>query len=170
MIIKELYKAQSDDNMLDQFEELDAGELELPETIFIRDIENRVFQAIAIKCLASIEGIALLEGTFIDNLLGREGLERVKGVYIEQDAKNHSVSVRLDVNVSYGISLPGKAEEIQNKIVAEVSRLTGLHVACVHVVFKNLLPDAELTELLLKAKPKDAAQPENKEDAYAEEF
>ena len=76
--------------MMDQFEELDAGELELPETIFVRDIENRVFQAIAIKCLASIEGIALLEGTLIDNLLGREGLERVKGIYIEQDSKNHS--------------------------------------------------------------------------------
>jgi uncharacterized alkaline shock family protein YloU len=156
--------------MMDQFEELDAGELELPETIFVRDIENRVFQAIAIKCLASIEGIALLEGTLIDNLLGREGLERVKGVYIEQDSKNHSVSVRLDVNVSYGISLPAKAEEIQNKIVSEVSRLTGLHVACVHVVFKNLLPDAELAELLLKSKPKETNLSENEEDEYAQEF
>ena len=156
--------------MMDQFEELDAGELELPETIFVRDIENRVFQAIAIKCLASIEGIALLEGTLIDNLLGREGLERVKGIYIEQDSKNHSVSVRLDVNVSYGISLPAKAEEIQNKIVAEVSRLTGLHVACVHVVFKNLLPDAELAELLLKSKPKEDNLTEKEEDEYAQEF
>jgi uncharacterized alkaline shock family protein YloU len=156
--------------MMDQFEELDAGELDLPETIFVRDIENRVFQAIAIKCLASIEGIALLEGTLIDNLLGREGLERVKGVYIEQDSKNHSVSVRLDVNVSYGISLPTKAEEIQNKIVSEVSRLTGLHVACVHVVFKNLLPDAELADLLLKSKPKEANLSEKQEDEYAQEF
>ncbi len=156
--------------MMDRFEELDAKEIELPDTIFIRDIESRVFQAITIKCLAGIEGIALIEGNLIDNLLGREGMERIKGVYIEQDSKNHSVNLKLEVNVSYGISLPEKAEEIQNKIVKEITRLTGLHVACVHVVFKNLLPDISLDDLLIKSKEKEKSNINKEVDEYAEEF
>ena len=127
------------DDGLDDFEDLDTKEIDIPETIYIRDIETRVFQAITIKCLSSIEGIALLEGTLMDNLLGREGLERIKGIYVEQDPKNRSVSIKVELNIYYDISLPEKSEEIQECIVTEVTRLTGLHVSSVHVVFKNLL-------------------------------
>lgn len=123
----------------DAFEDIDTKEIDVPETIYIRDIETRVFQSITIKCLSSIDGIALLEGTLMDNLLGREGLERIKGIYVEQDVKNRAVSIKVELNIYYGISLPEKSEEIQEKIVREVTRLTGLHVSAVHVVFKNLL-------------------------------
>ncbi|MCH9620915.1 MAG: hypothetical protein S4CHLAM20_03240 [Chlamydiia bacterium] len=127
------------DDELDNFEDIDTKEIDVPETIFIRDIETRVFQSITIKCLSGIEGIALLEGTLMDNLLGREGLERIKGIYVEQDPKNLSVSIKVELNVYYGISLPEKSAEIQDKIVSEITRLTGLYVSSVHVVFKNLL-------------------------------
>ena len=124
---------------LDSFDDIDTKEIDIPETIYIRDIETRVFQSITIKCLSGIDGIALLEGTLMDNLLGREGLERIKGIYVEQDAKNRAVSIKVELNIYYGISLPEKSEEIQEKIVSEVTKLTGLHVTSVHVVFKNLL-------------------------------
>jgi uncharacterized alkaline shock family protein YloU len=127
------------DEDLDNFEDIDTKEIDIPETIYIRDIETRVFQSITIKCLSGIEGIALLEGTLMDNLLGREGLERIKGIYVEQDPKNRSVSIKVELNVYYGISLPEKSAEIQDKIVSEITRLTGLYVSSVHVVFKNLL-------------------------------
>jgi uncharacterized alkaline shock family protein YloU len=125
--------------MDDQFTQLDPKEIQFADTIFVRDIETRVFQAIVVKSIAEIEGVALLEGTLLDNLLGREGNERIKGIHVEQDQKNHSVSIRIEVNVEHGISIPKKAEEIQTKIAAEVSLLTGLHVACVHVIFKALI-------------------------------
>ncbi|MCH9617805.1 MAG: hypothetical protein SP1CHLAM9_11250 [Chlamydiia bacterium] len=128
------------DEGLDNFEDLDTKEMDIPETIYIRDIETRVFQSITIKCVSNIDGIALLEeGTLMDNLLGREGLERVKGIYVEQDPKNRSVGIKVELNVYYGISLPEKSEEIQETIASEVTKLTGLHVSSVHVVFKNLL-------------------------------
>jgi uncharacterized alkaline shock family protein YloU len=127
------------DDDSDPFDDIDTKEMDIPETIYIRDIETRVFQSITIKCLSSIDGIALLEGTLMDNLLGREGLERIKGIYVEQDVKNRSVSIKIELNIYYGISLPEKSEEIQEKIVREISTLTGLHVSSVHVVFKNLL-------------------------------
>lgn len=124
---------------MDQFEDIDIKELDFPDTVFIRDIESRVFQAIVMKCLSSIKGISLIEGTFFDHFLGRESVDRIKGVYVEQDSKNHSVSIKVDLNVVYGISLPSKAEEVQTKVVEEIVKLTGLHVSSVHVVFKNLV-------------------------------
>lgn len=156
--------------MLNQFDEIDSKEIDLPETVFIRDIESRVFQAITIKCLSGIEGISLLEGNLIDNLLGREGLERVKGIHVEQDSKNHVVNIKVELNIIYGISIPEKAEEIHNKLLNEVTRLTGLHVACVHVVFKNLLPDGALDGLTQDPKGKQPKDSEEDLDEYAEEF
>ncbi|MEM8629034.1 MAG: Asp23/Gls24 family envelope stress response protein [Chlamydiota bacterium] len=115
--------------------------LDLPETMFVRDIDSKVFQAITLQCLAKIEGISLLENNLIDSLLGRE-FDRVKGIYVEQDSKKHSVCVRIEINIGYGLSIPKKAEEIQTKIVKEITTLTGLHVASVHVIFKSLIPQS----------------------------
>jgi uncharacterized alkaline shock family protein YloU len=150
--------------MHDQFKELDTKELKFADTVFIRDIETRVFQAIVIKCLAEIEGVALLEGTLLDNLLGREGNERIKGIHVEQDQKNHSVSIKVEVNIAHGISIPEKAEEIQTKIAAEVTHLTGLHVACVHVVFKGLISDVPLASVV------ETKEVETEKEFNTEEF
>lgn len=117
---------------------VDTKEFELPETVFIRDIENKVFQSIVLQCLAQIDGISLVEGNFIDHLLGRSA-EGVKGIYAEQDEKNQSIDIKVEVNLYYGIIIPDKAEEIQTKIAEEITKLTGLHVASVHVVFKNVI-------------------------------
>jgi uncharacterized alkaline shock family protein YloU len=123
------------------YERLDQKELNLPETIFARDIETRVFQAIVLRCLARVDGVGLLEGNLFDSLLGRE-VENVKGIYVEQDNDHHSVDIRVEINIAYGVSIPVKAEEVQNKIVEEISRWSGLHVASVHVVFKDLMAPA----------------------------
>ena len=122
---------------------VDKKEFELPDTHLISDIENQVFQSIVLKALSQIQGIGLLEGTLVDDLLGREEVARVKGVAVDQDFRNSSVNIRVEVNVAYGVCLPAKAEEIQTRILEEVTRLTGLHVGSVHVVFKNLLAEGK---------------------------
>jgi len=124
--------------MYEQLKNMDQREIELPDTVFVRDIETRVFQAICLQTLAKIEGIGLLEGNIIDSLLGRE-MDRVKGIHVEQDQKKHSVSIRVEINIAYGISIPEKAEEVQNLLTEEITRWTGLHVATVHIIFKNLV-------------------------------
>lgn len=128
--------------MFDQLKNMDSREIELPDTVFIRDIETRVFQGIVLQTLAKIEGIGLIEGNLFDSLLGRE-LERIKGIHVEQDQKKHSVNIRVEINILYGIAIPEKAEEVQTKLTEEVSRWTGLHVSMVHVVFKELIPPQE---------------------------
>jgi len=122
------------------------GEYEFADTVFVRDIESRVFQAIAFKCLMGIEGVELMGGNILDSLLGRESPDRIKGISVDQDQKNHSVNIKIEVNISYGLSIPEKAEEIQAKVTQEICRLTGLHVGSVHVVFKGLI--SQETKLL----------------------
>jgi uncharacterized alkaline shock family protein YloU len=145
---------------------VDTKEFELPETVFVRDIENRVFQAIVLQCLAKVKEIGLVEGNLIDNIFSRSHVEGVKGIYAEQDSKSHSVKIRVEVNVAYGVTLPAKASEIQEKISEEITRLTGLHVACVHVVFKNLISPAQL-ELSNQVKALADKPDESVEDAEA---
>jgi uncharacterized alkaline shock family protein YloU len=124
---------------------MDSKEIELPETVFIRDIETRVFQAICLQTLAKIEGVGLLEGSLIDSLLGWDH-ERIKGIHVQYDGK-HSVNVRVEIKIAYGLSIPEKAEEVQMKLAEEVSRWSGLHVASVHVIFKDLLAPNQTAEL-----------------------
>jgi uncharacterized alkaline shock family protein YloU len=124
--------------MHNPLKQIDTKELELPETIFIRDIESKVFQSIVLQSLSQIEGVETIEGNLFDHLLG-DSLDGVKGIHVDQDQKNHSVNVRIEINIAYGICIPDKAEEIQNKILQDISQLTSLHVGTVHVVFKNLI-------------------------------
>jgi len=122
---------------------VDTRELELPETHFIRDIDDHVFQTIVAESLMKVEGVGLVTNQFFDHLLGRDR-ERYRGIVVEQDNKNHSVSIRVEVNISYGVPIPKKAEEIQTLLTEQITALTGLHVSGIHVVFKNILPQNEL--------------------------
>ena len=122
-----------------EVKKVDTKEFELPETVYVRDIENRLFQEIILQCLSKIPGIAPVEGNFIENIFGRGSTESLKGILAEQDNRNHSVSIKVEVNIAYGLSIPEKAEEIQTMISEEITKLTGLHVSCVHVVFKSII-------------------------------
>lgn len=147
-------------------EKVDTKEFKLPETVFSRDIETRVIQVIILQCLSKIEGVGCLEGNLIDALFGRE-VERVKGIFVEQESKLHSLKIRVEINVQYGISIPEKTEEVQAKIVDEIVSLTGLHVSTVHVVVKGLIPKEN------KEKQKDRPYPSNfleGEEGIGEEF
>lgn len=153
---------------------IDTKEFELPETHFVRDVENKVFQGIVLQCLSKIDGIALVEGNFIDNIFNRTSLEGIKGISIDQDNKNHSVGVKIDVNICYGYSIPEKAEEIQTLCSEEITKLTGLHVAYVHVVFKSIILPEHMKRVL--GLPEGSSQSSqsllssNIEEEYNDEF
>ena len=151
---------------------VDTKEFELPETLFVRDIENRVFQGIVLQCLSEIEGIGLVQGNLIDSIFNRGNTESTSGITAEQDNKHQSVSIKVEVNISYGVSIPEKAEEIQSKIAEEITKLTGLHVASVHVVFKNVLPIEQLQSITaaLRAAGGAPTRVSSTEDEYNDEF
>lgn len=118
----------------------DSKEFEIPETLFVRDIENRVLQGIVLQSLSHIEGVCLVEGNFLDHLWSKDSLEGIKGIFCSQDSKKQCVTIRVEVNIRFGISIPDIAEEIQAKVCRDITRLTGLHVSSVHVVFKGIAP------------------------------
>lgn len=154
---------------------VDTKEFELPETIYSRDIENQVFQNIVLQCLMKIDGIALVEKNFINNLLGRSPATNTNSIYIEQDSKAPSVSVKVEVNCSYGLSIPEKAEEIQFKIADAITKATGLHVSSVHVVFKDILDKESLQRMKKGQKEHQDTQKEatitaHHEEDYTDEF
>lgn len=144
---------------------MDTKEIDLPETTYIRDIDSRVFQGIILQCLAKIQGVGLIGGTIIDSLLGRD-IDRVKGIHVEQDLKKHSVLIRVEINVLYGISIPEKAEEVQNKIIEEITTYTGLHVSCVHVIFKNLIASSLASEVEVPQKEKNVVEVHEEEYSH----
>ncbi|MGA8165318.1 MAG: Asp23/Gls24 family envelope stress response protein [Waddliaceae bacterium] len=152
---------------------VDTEEFELPETVYVRDIENRVFQGIVLHCLGNIKGITLVEGNFIDNILGRDSLEGIRGIHTEQDSNRPCVNIRVEVNICYGISIPDKAEEIQTKITEEVTKLTGLHVASIHIVFKNIVSSEQtntLSSLMTSTHESQVLINSDKENDYTDEF
>ena len=129
---------------------------------FGQEIEDRVFQAIALQCLAKIEGVSLIEGNIIDHLFGRSSTERIRGITVAQDGKTGALRIKVEVNMAYGICIPDKAKEIQYKIAEEMKALTGLSVSSVHVVFKNLiLPEPE--KQLIKSHSEENDTPSVKE-------
>jgi uncharacterized alkaline shock family protein YloU len=119
---------------------IDTKEFEIPETLFVRDIENKVLQGIVLQSISQIEGIGLVEGNLFDNIWGKDSLDGIKGISCTQDGKKQCVTIRVEVNIRYGLSIPLVAEEIQTKVARDVTRLTGLHVSQVHVVFKGISP------------------------------
>jgi uncharacterized alkaline shock family protein YloU len=155
--------------MKNEVKKIDTKEFDLPETVFSRNIDNRVFQGIILQCLASIEGIALVGGSFIDNFLGRTSPEGIKGIHAEQDSKNQGIDIKIEVNICYGYVIPDKAEEIQTRVAEEITRLTGLHVASIHIAFKNVIPCEEMNRTAGTA-PGAQAETEELIEDFSDEF
>lgn len=147
---------------------VDTKEFEFPETVYVRDIDNRVFQGIVLQILSHIDGITLIEGNLFDSIMGLSGQENVKGITCDQDMKSHTISIKVEVNIYYGLSIPEKAEEIQAKVAEEITKLTGLHVAQVHVVFKGVVPEGS-DRVPLTKNEKDFSN-ESIEEEYSDEF
>lgn len=139
MAIKENKNFAESRNRLADIKKVDTKELEYPETVFVSDIDAKIFQGIVIECLSQIEGIELADSGFINNILGRTGPEVGCGVHSEKDSKNQSVSIKIVVNIRYGLSIPEKAEEIQSIVVKKINQLTGLHVSSLQIVFENII-------------------------------
>lgn len=126
-------------------------EKEIQKTIFLTDIETKVFQAIAFQTLKEISSIELIEGSIFDSLLGGEEGERMKGIHVECDETHPVVNIKIEVNILYGVCIPEKSLEIEEKVKEKITHLTGFHVGLIHVTFKNMIFPKSLDELIEKA-------------------
>jgi uncharacterized alkaline shock family protein YloU len=103
---------------------------------FEQEIDDKVFQSIVLKCLSKIQGISLIEGNILDQLFKGPKQDRGKGITLTREDTN--LRVKIEVNVDYGVYIPDKAKEIQEKVSKDLTKYTGLKVLLVHVIFKNI--------------------------------
>lgn len=162
-------KHQRDPKRFVDIKKVDTKEFELPETVFISDIDTKVFQGIVLQCLSQIEGVVPVEDSFISSILGRGGPEVGCGEGSEKN-QNQSVSIKIEVNIQYGVSIPEKAEEIQSKVVEEMTRLTGLRVSTIHIVFKNVIPPDQTQQTLNALSRQQAMIEQSIEEEYSDHF
>lgn len=120
-------------------------------TVFLTDIETKVFQAITYQTIKEIGSIELIEGSLFDSLLGGEEGEKIRGIHVECDESNPIVNIKIELNILYGIAIPEKSLEVETKVKQRVTELTGFHVGLIHVTFKNIIFPTSLDAVIEQA-------------------
>ncbi|MBP5183238.1 MAG: Asp23/Gls24 family envelope stress response protein [Lentisphaeria bacterium] len=108
-------------------------------------ITERAVAMIVRGSVSSTPGVARLTGnTLVDNLAELVGSKSIKDRSISIKAgKEGSIDVEVAVNIRYGYNLPETATELQNAIASDIFFYTGLAVAHVDVIVRDLEPEEE---------------------------
>ena len=108
-------------------------------------IADEVIAAIVMGTAADVSGLYLSSSA--GNLAERFGKKHsTKGIRIEQP--EDGVVIDIKVVADYGINIPNVCEELQEKVAAKVSELTGKEVLAVnvHVTDINMQSIPEVNE------------------------
>ena len=102
-------------------------------------IHENVIASIVRKVACSVEGVSKISGSsFVDNIAEMVGSKKMHDRSIVVDMGDSSVSVEVSINLVYGVSLPEVAEKVQKAVADEIIRLTGLKVAKVNIVIREI--------------------------------
>lgn len=125
-----------------------SKELQFPETVYEQEVGMKAFRSIVLKTLTEIEGVFFLEENLMDSILGREGVEGVRGIEVHQLEGQPALDVQVRICLASGLSIPQMVEQIQSQIVQALTKDTGLHVARVQVVVEDIrMPEGWLKKL-----------------------
>jgi uncharacterized alkaline shock family protein YloU len=154
-------------------EKLDRREFDFPETHYLSNIDNKVFQNIVANAVQEIEGVSLYGGKLFGQLLLRERRENARSIRISQNEASHSVEVIVEVTIAYGLSIPTVAEELQNKIAERIIEMTGLHVSSIEVIFRDIVSRdkiATIEDLAANEEERIRSAEGFSEDEYSDDF
>lgn len=127
---------------------VDQKEFDLPETVYIHDIDNQAIQNIVAQILSRIPGVHLSHESLMESFLGKKSLSSTKGIHVEQDPKAKCVKIRIELVVDYGISIPEISQAIYDEVAKEVPELTGLPISQIHLLYKDVrTPKSEYSSL-----------------------
>ena len=102
-------------------------------------IHEGVISTIVRRYACVVEGFARIDGsTLVDNIAEIVGSKKMQDRSITVCMNGSSVAVEVAINVSYGVHLPTVATAVQAAIAKEIQRLTGLSVAKVNVVVREM--------------------------------
>ena len=113
-------------------------------------ISTGVIATIARRAACSIRGVTRISGnTLVDNIAEFVGSRNVMDRAIQIEVNRSTVSVTLSINICYGVSLPEIAADVQRAVSSQIQELTGLDVARVNVIIRemeDIAPDEDSEE------------------------
>lgn len=142
----------------------DEREIQLPETIYEQDVELRALRSIILKSLMSISGVHLLEENLMDTLLGRDNVEGVRGIEVQKDENQPSISVFIKVKVSSDLNIPHKVEEIQTEVCRSLVEATGMHISKIAVNVCDVVLPQPMRDRLSKRMIESSSYESEEED------
>lgn len=95
---------------------------------------DEVLRTMVNLALSEIEGVVGTEARGTGGLLGRKNLSHITGINVQEQR----INIDLAIIVKYGLPLREKAREVQQKVGATISSMTGLEVDSVNVVVAGL--------------------------------
>ena len=102
-------------------------------------VHESVIASIIRKAACSVSGVVRLAGNaLVDNIAEFVGSRKVMDRAISIEMGDNSVAVEVQVVLEYGCNVPQTAENIQNTVTSEITRITGMQVTRIDVVVMDL--------------------------------
>ena len=95
-------------------------------------IADDVVAIIAGLAATEVEGVTSMAGNITNELVCKLGVKNLsKGVRIEVDGDE--ISVTLAINIAYGYNIPEVSKAVQEKVKSTIEMMTGLTVANIDI-------------------------------------
>ena len=137
-------------NTPDTNEKKDIANVKINETMMLADsdlgdvkIHDGVIASLARRAALSIEGVSRLAGNaLMDNLAEIVGSRRMQSRAISLDVDEmNRIAIEIKLILKYGYMIPEVAEKVQQAVIADVEKVTGMSVRQVHVLVQDIEED-----------------------------
>ncbi|OQA83698.1 MAG: Alkaline shock protein 23 [Lentisphaerae bacterium ADurb.Bin242] len=109
-------------------------------------VHESVVAAIIRKATCSVPGVVRLAGNMLmDNIAEFVGSKKVYDRAISITMGDNSVEVEVKVILSYGVYIPDVAKNIQETVIDEIGKITGMQVPRIDVIVIDLEAEKEET-------------------------
>ena len=110
-------------------------------------VHESVIASIIRKAACSVDGVIRLAGnTLVDNLAELVGSKKVMDRAISIEMGDNTVEIEISVVLRFGCRIPEVAEKIQDTVISEIGRITGMKVPRIDIVVSDLEEAADEEE------------------------
>ena len=102
-------------------------------------ISREAIACIIRRAACSVEGVTRLTGnSLVDNIAEFVGSRKVLDRAMQIQITPEEITIDLSINIRYGVSLPETAAAVQRAVSGQLTEMTGLKVAQVNVVIREM--------------------------------
>ena len=110
-------------------------------------VHESVIASIIRKAACSVDGVIRLAGnTLVDNIAEFVGSKKVMDRAISIEMGENAVSIEIRVVLAFGCHIPDIAKNIQDTVIDEITRITGMQVPRIDIVVMDLEDEEDETE------------------------